>query len=87
MTDTTHNRIWLEIEYSEDANILQGRIDRLNAICGATGLKGHSQYFFQYEKRGFNRLGFRIAEDGRYLECEDFGHWFALDNQSERGAN
>ena len=80
------SKVWIEIEYTSDKELLLSRIEKLNKMCWKTGIIKPNQKFFLWEhEKGYKRdaLGFIQGEDMTSTINSDWGIWLNLDYLSD----
>ena len=77
------SNIWLEIEYTEDRELMELRIEKLNQFCKRAGVfvDGYDQRFSYWEhpKRKTPGLAYFKGRSSGFEAGPDFGQWFNLD--------
>lgn len=77
------SNVWIQIQHTDDRQLLDSRIKKLNQFCERAGIfeEGFGQEFWHWQHPKYHRTGlaFTRARSGVFEVNEDWGQWFNLD--------
>ena len=76
---STTNRVWVELERSQDDGVCETRAALLDKMLKKLALPMVIDYQLVWWNKSEQRYCFVIDSAGSYVEAKDNGHWFSLD--------